>query len=168
MRSRLLTIIAMAALLAVCGFVVAYRADAKDTKKTVNFTLKDVNGKTVKLSQYRGKVVVVDVWATWCGYCVREIPGLIALQDEATKQKLPLQIIGVSVDTDKAAVKKFANEKKINYPILYGDDKALKPFGQIYGLPTKFIVGKDGMVVDKIIGAIEKDDLQKRLQKYLK
>lgn len=136
-------------------------------KKPIDFTLKDTSGKKIKLSSYRGNVVVVDVWATWCGYCVNEIPGLIDLQKEASDEKLPVQIIGISVDTNKDAARQFAKQHKINYPVLFSEDKAMKPFGQIYGLPTKFIINKDGVIVDKIIGAVEKDALKKRLDKYL-
>ena len=136
-------------------------------KKPIDFTLKNTSGKKVKLSNFRGKVVLVDVWATWCGYCVQEIPGLIDLQQSTTDEKLPLQIIGISVDKNKDDAKQFAKKHKINYPILFAEDKAMKPFGQIYGLPTKFIINKDGVIVDKIIGAVEKDALKKRLDKYL-
>lgn len=153
---------------ATTGLVLANRADAENTKKTVDFSMKDLNGKKVKLSHYRGKVVVIDVWATWCGYCVREIPDLIDMQADAAKNKTPLQIIGISVDDNKGAVKAFAKKHDFTYPVLYAEDRGMKPFGEIYGLPTKFIIDKNGVIVDKIIGAVDRKDLEKRLEKYLK
>ncbi|HEY3376878.1 MAG TPA: TlpA disulfide reductase family protein [Armatimonadota bacterium] len=160
--------VALLALVVGLGALQYAHAATATGKKPVNFTLTTVNNKKISLSDYRGKVVVVDMWATWCGYCVREIPGLVALQREATAAKQPLQIIGVSVDADRDDVRQFVAANKINYPIAYNDEKAMRPFGEVYGLPTKFIIDKQGVLVDKIIGAVEKDVLQKRLAPYLK
>ncbi|MHB9025175.1 MAG: TlpA family protein disulfide reductase [Armatimonadota bacterium] len=170
MKTRSIVLLVVLAVLAIgIGLVVQHSATGKGpSKKPVEFTLTDVNGKKVKLSDYRGKVVVMDVWATWCGYCVREIPDLIQMQEKATKDKKPLQILGVSVDRDRSVVKGFAAEHKMNYPVLYGEDKALKPFGEVYGLPTKFIIDKKGIVVETIVGARPLRDLQFTVDKYLK
>lgn len=167
MKKRLLSLLVVAlALVAISFGVMSVRAQA--AAKPVDFSLKDVDGKTVQLSDYRGKVVIIDVWATWCGYCVKEIPDLVALQAKATKNKTPLQIIGVSMDDNKGAVKTFSAKKDINYPILYGTENALKPLGDVYGLPTKFIISKDGVVVEKIVGARSAAELERTVQKYLK
>lgn len=169
MKTRFtLILLGVLALAMLTGLWVQHRAEAESAKKPVNFTLTDVNGKKVKMSSFRGKVVVVDVWATWCGYCVKEIPELIEMQSEAKHKKRPIQIIGISVDEKKNDVKRFAKERKINYPVLFAEKKAMKQFGEIYGLPTKFIINKDGVIVDKIIGATTKSDLEKRLAKHLK
>jgi thiol-disulfide isomerase/thioredoxin len=167
-RVVVLSLLLVAALTA--GSLYAWqRAEAKESeKKAVDLTLKDLEGKKVSLKDLRGKVVVVDVWATWCHYCVEEIPDLIAMQKAAEKEKTPLQIIGISVDRDKDAVKPFAKEHKINYPILYSEEKALKKaFGDVYGLPTKFILNDKGVVVDKIIGALPAKKMQERIEKHL-
>ena len=87
--------------------------------KAVDFTVKDINGKELLLSNYRGKVVLLDVWATWCGYCVQEMPELVAMQRDALAKKTPLQIIGVSVDEDRSLVKPFVAEHRINYPVVF-------------------------------------------------
>jgi thiol-disulfide isomerase/thioredoxin len=145
------------------------RADGSGKKpetKTVDFTFTDVNGKTVKLSDYRGKVVVIDEWATWCGFCQREIPDLIAMQEQAVKEKKNLQIIGMSVDDEKDMVKEFTTENKINYPVVYATKEALKTF-TTQGLPTKFILNEKGEQVDKIIGYLPRAELEKRLAKYV-
>lgn len=136
-------------------------------QKAVDFIAKDIAGKEVKLSDYRGKVVLIDVWATWCGYCVQEMPDLVALQRDALKNNTPLQLIGFSVDEDRSKVKPFASEYKMNYPVVYGDETMLREFGSIPGLPTKFIIDKDGKVVDKLVGAMSRKDLEAKLAPYL-
>ncbi len=145
------------------------RADGSGKKtdaKVVDFTFTDINGKTVKLSDYRGKVVVVDEWATWCGFCQREIPDLVDMQAQATKDKKNLQIIGMSVDEEKDGVKDFATEHKINYPVVFATNDALKTFST-QGLPTKFVLNDKGELVDKIVGALPRKDLEARLAKYV-
>lgn len=167
MNVRYVAFAVVLALLAV-GLAVQYRAEARGaSKKGMDFTLPDTNGKQLKLSTYRGKVVVVDVWATWCHFCVEEIPDLIALQEKATKDKTNVQFIGVALD-DPDAVKTFVKDHKLNYPVVIGDKKAMKPFGEIPGFPTKFILDKNGVVVEKIVGARDKDELEKTIAKYVK
>jgi peroxiredoxin len=162
----LLTLALLALLGALCA---AYRANAQEPgKKPVDFSLPDITGKTIKLADYRGKVVVVDFWATWCGFCVREIPEITSLQAEAIKHKTPLQFIGVSVDRDKEAARRFAQDHKMNYPVVYNDPRATSAFGNVTLLPTTFILNKQGVIVDKIIGAVSQDELQKRIAPYLK
>lgn len=174
MKINYVVLAALVALLVGGALLTRYSADGKESDKGLDFTLKDTEGKSVTLSDYRGKLVIVDVWATWCGYCVREIPDLIAIQEQAykdagkDKKDAKLQIIGISVDSDKAAVKPFVKEHKINYPVVYATKDALKQFGEIPGLPTKFILDKKGRIVEKIIGAREAAELQKIIEKHLK
>lgn len=167
-RSLYITLFVIA--LVVVGATLIQRQTSTSANKpaVIDFTLNDITGESVKLSAYRGKVVVVDVWATWCGYCVREIPDLIALQQEAIKAKQPLQFIGISVDRDRQVVKTFTREQRINYPILYADPIQMAPFGEITGYPTKFIVNCHGEIVDTIIGSLTKDELESRIRKWLK
>jgi len=170
MKTRHLALLLIAALLLGGIAVVShFRASAAEqTKKPLALTFPGIDGKPVKLADYRGKVVVLDVWATWCGYCVREIPELIDFQKEATKAKQPVQLIGISVDRNKKDVQAFVKKEKITYPIAMGDQKSLKPFGSIPGIPVKFIINKQGVIVDKIIGATDKKTLRKRVEKYVK
>ena len=169
MTNRAIAALAMLAIFAaVVGFQVTQRASAQSpAKKPIDFALKNTAGKTVKLFDYRGKVVVVDVWATWCPYCVEEIPGLVSLQADALKNKTPLQLIGISVDDDRDAVKDFIKKQPMNYPVVYADSAQMKPFGDIDAYPTKFIINKDGEIVDKIIGALSRKELEDTLAKYL-
>lgn len=137
-------------------------------RKPIDFTLQDLNGKPVTLSSYRGKVVLIDMWATWCGYCVGEIPELIAVQGKADKEKTPLQILGIAMDINPADVRKYAAKHHFDYPILLKDDTQLKPFGEVAGLPTKFIIDKNGVIVDMIVGAVPIQQVLQRVAKYMK
>ena len=116
-----------------------------------DFALKDLNNNTVKLSDYKGNVVIIDFWATWCGPCRRGIPEFIELQAEYGEDNLT--ILGISVDQgDLSVVPKFAEEYGINYPILYANQDVQMKYGPIRSIPTAFIVDKDGKVRDRAIG----------------
>jgi len=144
-------------------------ADTKEVKAP-DFTLEDLSGKNISLNQYKGNIVVLDFWATWCQPCRMAIPELVKLQD-AYKDK-GLVILGISVDsadTKNAYLSSFKEKFKINYPILRVDEKtAGKYLGDSeVSIPTLFIVNRDGMVVDMHSGyspgAVEKS-LKKILQ----
>src|SRR5882724_8985988 len=112
------------------------------------WVLRDVDGKTVQSADFKGKVVILDFWATWCGPCKAEIPGFIALQEKYGKDGLV--VIGISVDEDGAAVvKKFAGQLGINYPVVLADQKTTRAFGGIEVIPTTFIVDRTGHVVKR-------------------
>lgn len=150
--------------------VVRFSANAAEPAKPLALTFKDVNGEKLNLKDYRGKVVVIDVWATWCGYCVREMPDIVEYQQEAIDKKIPLQIIGLSVDRpqDKPDVLKLMKEMEINYPISIANKETLKPFGKIAGIPVKFLIDKRGILVDKRVGAMPREALEEWLEPYLK
>lgn len=121
-----------------------------------DFALKDLKGKTVRLSDYKGKIVIIDFWATWCGPCRRGIPDFIELQKEYGEEKL--QILGVSVDRgDLSVVPKFAKEYNMNYPVLYADSDVQMKYGPIRSIPTAFIVDQDGYVRDMRVGLYPKE-----------
>ena len=116
-----------------------------------DFALEDLDGNTVKLSDYKGKVVIIDFWATWCGPCRRGIPEFIELQSEYGEDKLV--ILGVSVDQgDLSVVPKFAKNYEINYPVLYANEDIQRKYGPIRSIPTAFIVDRTGKVRDLAIG----------------
>jgi peroxiredoxin len=113
--------------------------------------LKDVDGKTVTSDQFKGKVVVLDFWATWCPPCRTEIPGFVALQKKYGDDGLV--VVGVSMDTDGTApVKKFIKDVGINYTVVMGDDDIVSAFAPIDGYPTTFIIDRDGLVRSKKLG----------------
>jgi thiol-disulfide isomerase/thioredoxin len=124
-----------------------------------DFALTDINGDIVKLSDYRGKVVFVNFWATWCPPCRAEIPHFIELVEEFEDDFI---VLGISVDrpNDKAKVPGFAESYNINYPVLFADEQ-IAAYGQISSIPTTFVVDKDGYVKGQIIGARPKEEFKR-------
>jgi peroxiredoxin len=117
-----------------------------------DFTMKDVDGNDVSLSTYKGKVVLLNFWATWCGPCKAEIPGFVRLQEKYRDQGLV--VVGYSVDDTAAKAKAYAAEYKMNYPILLGEgrEEVQDAYGPIWGIPASFIISKDGKVCRKHMG----------------
>jgi thiol-disulfide isomerase/thioredoxin len=132
--------------------------------------LKDVNGNVVSSDQFKGKVVVVDFWATWCGPCRSEIPGYERLQAKYAKDGLV--IVGMATnDVGPDGVKKFMEEHGMNYQVVIGEDDVAAAFGGaggIDGIPTTFIINRDGLIVDRKIGALETSEYEKLLLNVLK
>jgi len=135
-------------------------ADAKPAN--LNLTLKDINGKPVALSDYKGKVVLLDFWATWCPPCRKEIPGFIELYD--TYKSRGFVVLGVSMDESTSDIKRFAKKLKMDYPILigYGRDDLEAAFGQL-ALPTAFVIGRDGRICVKHDGYTAKEQVEREI-----
>jgi len=120
------------------------------------FSLKDLNGNQLNLADYKGKVVLLDFWATWCGPCRIEIPGFVELQQRYRNQGFT--VIGILTEDDPANVPEFASEMSkdgvtMNYPVVVGDDKLGDLYGGFVGLPTAFLIGRDGRIYAKHEGA---------------
>jgi len=126
--------------------------------------LRDIKGNQVQLSSLKGKVIILDFFATWCPPCRQEIPDFIALQ-EAYKDK-GLEIVGVSL-TPLDDVKPFAEEMGINYTILIGDEKAETAYGPIRSIPTTFIIDKDFKIAKKYIGFRSKDIFENDIKELI-
>ena len=124
----------------------------RNPKPAPAFTMKDVDGREISPASLRGKVVIVNFWATWCGPCRAEIPDLVALQE---KYKDTLQVIGISEDEAGVdVVKRFAAEHRINYPVAMMTPEIEKLFPGISALPTSFIVDRESRIVQKHVGML--------------
>lgn len=117
------------------------------------FSLTDISGNRLSLADYKGRVVMLDFWATWCGPCRIEIPGFVELQNRYGDQGFA--IIGISMDDGPEVVREFYKEFKMNYPVALGDEKLEELYGGIVGLPTTFIIGRDGRIYRKHTGATD-------------
>jgi cytochrome c biogenesis protein CcmG/thiol:disulfide interchange protein DsbE len=116
-----------------------------------NFKLTSTDGKTIELSNYRGKVVILDFWATWCPPCKAEIPDFIKLYSKYKKDGF--QMLGISVDQGGLdAVKPFMKEYGVNYPIMLATENVINEYGGIRGIPTTFVIDKEGRIVYKFVG----------------
>ena len=139
---------------------------ASQTAVMPEWSLKDMEGKTVRSTDLKGKVVIVDFWATWCGPCRTEIPNFIALQKKYEKQGLV--VVGLSVDEDGAdVVKRFARKLGMNYPVLLSDEKTREAFGGIEAVPMTFIVDREGHIAKKHLGFTDKDEFEKEIKPLL-
>ena len=128
----------------------AMKAD-KDRKTAPDFSLKDSNGATAKLSDYKGKVVLLDFWATWCGPCKIEIPWF--MEFEQTLKDRGFAVVGVSMDEDGwDAVKPYIQARKINYRILLGNDMVGQLYGGVDSLPTTFLIDRSGRIAATHVG----------------
>lgn len=121
----------------------AAEKQSSNRKLAPDFTLTDANGQSVKLSDYRGKVVLLNFWATWCGPCQIEIPWFIEFEQQFKSKGF--EVVGVSMDEDGwKAVRPYIAERKINYRILLGDETVSQLYGGLDALPTTFLVDRDG------------------------
>ncbi|HEU5402029.1 MAG TPA: TlpA disulfide reductase family protein, partial [Terriglobales bacterium] len=116
-----------------------------ESSRNPDFTLTDFNGKKLTLSQYKGKVVLVDFWASWCIPCQAEIPKFIEWQKKYGDQNF--QVIGISMDDDEKAARKFVERLQPNYPIAMGNAKVGESFGGVLGLPANFVISRSGKII---------------------
>jgi len=132
-----------------------------------NFVLKDVNGNRVSLSDFKGKVVLLDFWCTWCLPCRAEIPHFVDLY--STYRNKGLQIVGIALEPHNVkGVKKFVQKYRINYPVLIGDYKVSFDYGGISSIPTTFIITRDGKIFRGYLGYQEKSVFEKDIQVLLR
>ena len=146
-------------------------AHPEDEKSTgtmapLEFTLKDMNGVDVSLASFKGKVILLNFWATWCGPCRAEIPSQIELQKEYPDD---LVVLGFSVDDPVAKLKPYAKEFQINYPILVGlgREDVQEAYGPLWGIPVSVIIAPDGTIQKKHSGIATKEQFEREIRAAL-
>jgi cytochrome c biogenesis protein CcmG/thiol:disulfide interchange protein DsbE len=174
MLKRIVGIAAVLGIAVALGWVTSHRTesrvvavrDAAGRHAAPDFELRDGSGKLVKLSDYRGKVVLLDFWATWCGPCNIEIPWFEEF--ERKYKDRGFEVLGVSMDDDGwKAITPFAAEKKINYRIVLGNDKTADQYGSVEALPTTFVIDRNGRIAKTFVGLSDKKEFQDVIEKLL-
>jgi len=153
-------IIASAAALMVVVFAVfMVGTSTVSAQAAPDFTLIDMEGKEVSLSDYKGKVILLDFWATWCGPCRKEIPSFIKLQND---YKEDVVVLGISLDQNgPKAVIPFAKKMGINYPVVYGNGQVVQAYGGVRSIPTTFVIDKEFNIQRKYVGLTDHSVFEK-------
>ena len=135
-------------------------------KAAPDFALKDVNGNTAKLSDYRGKVVLLNFWATWCGPCKIEIPWFVDF--EQNYKDRGFAVLGVAMDDEGwEAVKPYLQTRKVNYRVVIGNDSIAQLYGGVDSLPTTFVIDRDGRIASTHVGLAGRRDYESEIKQLL-
>ncbi|NOT45694.1 MAG: TlpA family protein disulfide reductase [Acidobacteria bacterium] len=141
-------------------------ANAAGSPAQLGFTLKDMNGVDVSLASFKGKVILLNFWATWCGPCKAEIPALVELQ---TQYADDLVVLGLSVDDTVEQLRPYAAEYAINYPVLVGNGRedVQEAYGPLWGIPVSVFIGRDGVIHKKHSGIGTKEQFEREIKALL-
>jgi len=134
-------------------------------KRAPDFSLKDANGKLIRLADYKGKVVLLNFWATSCGPCKLEIPWFVEFQK--TYKDKGFAVIGVALDEEWDVVKPYIAARQVNYPVVVGTEAVDKAYGGIEALPTTFVIDRQGRIASTHVGLIPKKDYESEIQQLL-
>ncbi len=139
---------------------------AQQTDQTAaDFTLTDLSGHKLSLADHKGKVILLDFWASWCVPCQAEIPRFIEWQKKYGPQGF--QVIGLSMDDDKEAARTFTRRYRLNYPVAMGTEKLAESYGGVLGLPANFIIDRQGRIVAKHVGETDLDLIESEIKSQL-
>jgi len=168
----LVVVAVVAAAMLYAGFHMARRSGEEPphvlgkSTQAPNFTLESLDGKNLSLSDLRGKAVLLNFWATWCGPCKIETPWLVELQKEYGSQGL--QVVGIAMDdSGKDDIEKFAKDMGVNYPVLLGKEAVGDAYGGVPALPESFFIGRNGKIVERIIGLKGRGEIEDAIKKAL-
>jgi cytochrome c biogenesis protein CcmG/thiol:disulfide interchange protein DsbE len=144
------------------------KVKAEDKRNmAADFTLKDADGKSVKLADYKGKVVLLNFWATWCGPCKVEIPWFVEFEKQFKDQGF--EVLGVSMDDEGwEIVKPYLAKSPVNYRMLVGDDVMAQKYGGIESLPTSFVIDRQGRIAATHVGLVERADYEGEIRELLR
>ncbi len=131
----------------------------------LELTLQDMNGNAVRFADYKGQVIVLNVWATWCGPCQVEIPELVAAY--TTYRDRGVVVLGVSLDDTAEMLREYAPTKQMNYPLLLWQDDFDEAYGPIFGVPITFFIGRDGTISRRHFGPVSKEQLDREIKALL-
>jgi len=138
---------------------------AEGTAAKLDLTFKDMNGADVKLADYKGKVILLNVWATWCGPCEQEIPELIETYSKYKDKGVV--VLGISLDDPPETLRAYAPKKQMNYPILLWQDAFDDAYGPIVGVPITFFISRDGTISKRHFGPVTKDGIEQEIKQLL-
>ncbi len=169
MRTRLAVAVGFAMVVLVAYVAIRWsshiRVNSAGHPLAPNFSLSDLDGRQIALADYRGRVVLLNFWATWCEPCRKEIPEFIGFQKNYSPGGF--QVLGISMDDDAKPIAKFRNEFHVNYPILMGNAAVGESYGGVLGLPITFLIGRDGRIYAKHIGAVDIHKAEEEIQSLL-
>ena len=138
---------------------------SKGEPAKLDLTLKDMNGAAVRLADYKGKVIVLNFWATWCGPCEAEIPELVRTYAEYKDRGVV--VLGVSIDDTADTLRAYAPQKHMTYPVLLMQDDVDQAYGPIFGVPVTFFIGRDGTISRKHFGPVTRTQLDDEIKALL-
>ncbi|HTI39857.1 MAG TPA: TlpA disulfide reductase family protein [Vicinamibacterales bacterium] len=131
----------------------------------LDFVLKDMHNAPLKLADFKGKVIVLNFWATWCGPCKEEIPAFVELYDRYRNKGLV--IVAVSIDDAPPQLQQFTREWKMQYPVAQLQSDIEDAYGPFYGVPTSYLIGRDGTICTKHLGPVSKDAFEQEIRALL-
>ncbi len=131
----------------------------------LDLTMKDMHGANVNLADYKGKVIILNFWATWCGPCQAEIPELVKTYAEYKDQGVV--VLGVSIDDPPELLRDYGAQKNMNYPSLLLTDAVDEAYGPIVGVPITFFIGRDGLIARKHLGPVTKEQVDREIKPLL-